>query len=163
MQNTEFSSYRWTTWHETSYFHGVKPIWWILNDHKVKLGHVLQIEVGRFPLTWFWIILLFAWNFTVIPEANTLSPSWWRLLNVLIVKQILLVSTIGNIGKTVMRICILIWGAGIRFNPFSPNIHIQILQTDLHTFPSRMCWENLFQDQSICFLVISLFSEYVFS
>ena len=24
------------------------------------------------------------------------------------------------------------------FNPLSPNIHIQILQTDLHTFPSRM-------------------------
>ena len=23
-------------------------------------------------------------------------------------------------------------------NPLSPNIHIQILQTDLHTFPSRI-------------------------
>ena len=26
--------------------------------------------------------------------------------------------------------------AHIAFNPLSPNIHIQILQTDLHTFPS---------------------------
>ena len=24
-----------------------------------------------------------------------------------------------------------------RFNPLSPNIHVQILQTDLYTFPSR--------------------------
>ena len=28
-------------------------------------------------------------------------------------------------------------------NPLSPNIHIQILQTDLYTFPSRRSWENL--------------------
>ena len=34
-------------------------------------------------------------------------------------------------------------------NPLSPNIHIQILQTDLHTFPSWMSWENLLKDQSI--------------
>ena len=25
------------------------------------------------------------------------------------------------------------------FNPLSPNIHIQILQTDLYTFSLRMC------------------------
>ena len=34
-------------------------------------------------------------------------------------------------------------------NPLSPNIHIQILQTDLYTFPWRMSWENLIKDQSI--------------
>ena len=28
-----------------------------------------------------------------------------------------------------------------RFNPLSPNIHIQTLQTDLHTFPKRMTFE----------------------
>ena len=28
-------------------------------------------------------------------------------------------------------------------NSFSPNIHIQILQTYLHTFPYRIRWENL--------------------
>ena len=32
-------------------------------------------------------------------------------------------------------------------NPSSPNIHIQILQTDLHTFPWRISWENLVKDQ----------------
>ena len=26
----------------------------------------------------------------------------------------------------------------LSFNPLSPNIHIQILQTDLYIFPSRM-------------------------
>ena len=26
----------------------------------------------------------------------------------------------------------------LRFNPLSLNIHIQILQTDLHTFPLRI-------------------------
>ena len=36
------------------------------------------------------------------------------------------------------------------FHPLSLNIHIQILQeTDLHTFPYRISWENLFKDQSI--------------
>ena len=35
-----------------------------------------------------------------------------------------------------------------RFNIFlSPNIHIQILQSDLHTFPWRISWENLVKDQ----------------
>ena len=41
-------------------------------------------------------------------------------------------------------------------NPLSPNIHIQILQTDLHTFPVRNCWENLIKDQGIFSLVIIL-------
>ena len=27
-------------------------------------------------------------------------------------------------------------------SPLSPNIHIQILQTDLHTFPLRISWEK---------------------
>ena len=34
-------------------------------------------------------------------------------------------------------------------NPLSPNIHLQILQTGLHRFPSRISWENLTKDQSI--------------
>ena len=36
-------------------------------------------------------------------------------------------------------------------NPLSPNINIQILQTDLHTFPLRISWENLITDQGILF------------
>ena len=39
-------------------------------------------------------------------------------------------------------------------NPLSPNIHIQILQTDLHTFPLRISWENLIKHQSIFSSVI---------
>ena len=35
------------------------------------------------------------------------------------------------------------------FSPLSPNIHIQILQTDLYTFPLRISYENLIKDQSI--------------
>ena len=46
---------------------------------------------------------------------------------------------------------------GLSLNPFSPNIHIQILQTDLYTFPYRMSKENLIKDESIFPLVISLF------
>ena len=42
------------------------------------------------------------------------------------------------------------------FNPLSPNIHIQILQTDLHIFPLRISWENLIKDQGIFALVIIL-------
>ena len=35
-------------------------------------------------------------------------------------------------------------------NPLSPiNIHIQILQTDLHTFPLRISLENLVKDQIV--------------
>ena len=44
----------------------------------------------------------------------------------------------------------------IKVDPLSPNIHIQILQTNLYTFPSRMSWENLIKDQSIFFLAIIL-------
>ena len=32
-------------------------------------------------------------------------------------------------------------------NPLSPNIHIQILQTDLYTFPYKISWEKLIKDQ----------------
>ena len=46
---------------------------------------------------------------------------------------------------------------GDLLNPLSPNIHIQILQTDLYTFPYRMSKENLIKDQSIFPLVIILF------
>ena len=42
----------------------------------------------------------------------------------------------------------------VRVNPLSPNIHIQILQTDLHTFPLRISWENLVKDQIIIFLFV---------
>ena len=50
-----------------------------------------------------------------------------------------------------------------RFNLLSPKIHIQILQTDLNTFPPRISWENLVKDQSIfsfltIFLVLITFS-----
>ena len=46
----------------------------------------------------------------------------------------------------------------LHFNPLSPNIHIQILQTDLHTFPWRISWENLVKDQiffSLCSFINS--------
>ena len=36
-------------------------------------------------------------------------------------------------------------------NPLSPNIHIQILQTDLHTSPLKISQENLIKDESIFF------------
>ena len=36
-----------------------------------------------------------------------------------------------------------------RVNPWSPNIHVQILQTDFYTFPSRRSLENLINDQGI--------------
>ena len=42
------------------------------------------------------------------------------------------------------------------FNPLSPNIHIQILQSDLYTFPSRMSCENSIKDQGIFPWVIIL-------
>ena len=40
---------------------------------------------------------------------------------------------------------------GDSINPLSPNIHIQILQTDLHTFSKRIGWENIkkIKNQSI--------------
>ena len=39
-------------------------------------------------------------------------------------------------------------------NPLSPSIHIQILQTDLHTFPLRISWENLIKRQGTFSFVI---------
>ena len=40
------------------------------------------------------------------------------------------------------------WPKAMRYNlnPLSPNIYMQNLQTDLHTFPSRISWENLLKD-----------------
>ena len=48
-------------------------------------------------------------------------------------------------------------------NSSSPNIHIQILQTGLYTFPLRISWENLLKDQSIFSLVIILLILITFS
>ena len=45
---------------------------------------------------------------------------------------------------------------GHPLNPLSPNIQVQILQSDLHTFPLRISWENLMKDQGIFSLVIIL-------
>ena len=43
----------------------------------------------------------------------------------------------------------------ISFNPLSPSIHIQILQTDLRAFPLRISWENLIKHQGIfSFMII---------
>jgi len=39
----------------------------------------------------------------------------------------------------------LIWN----LNPLSPNIYIQILKTDLHTYPLKISWENLIKDQRL--------------
>ena len=40
-------------------------------------------------------------------------------------------------------------------NPLSPSIHVQILQTDLHTFPLRINWENLIKHQGFfSFMII---------
>ena len=36
-----------------------------------------------------------------------------------------------------------LWGL---INPLSPNIHKEILQTDLYTFPYRISWEKLIKD-----------------
>ena len=41
-------------------------------------------------------------------------------------------------------------------NPLSPNIHIQILKTDLHTFSLRISGENLIKDHGISSMVIIL-------
>ena len=43
---------------------------------------------------------------------------------------------------------------GERVKILSPNIHKQILQTDLYTFLLRISWESLIKDQSIFSLVI---------
>ena len=50
-----------------------------------------------------------------------------------------------------------------KFNPLSPNIHIQILYTNTHTFPNIFSWENLIKDQSsfpkvIIFLILITFA-----
>ena len=45
---------------------------------------------------------------------------------------------------SVIKECMFKWGI---VNPLSPNIHTQILQTGLHTFPSRIIRENLLKDQ----------------
>ena len=45
----------------------------------------------------------------------------------------------------------------------SHNIHIQILQTDLHTFPYTNSWENLLKDQNILPEMIILFIVINFS
>ena len=42
------------------------------------------------------------------------------------------------------------------FVPLSPNIHIQLLLTDPHTFSYSISWENLLKDQSNFPLVIIL-------
>ena len=39
-------------------------------------------------------------------------------------------------------------------NPLSPSIHKQILQSDLHTFPLRISWENLIKHQDVFSFVI---------
>ena len=51
-----------------------------------------------------------------------------------------------------------LWNLGqmVFLNSLSPNIHIQILQTGLYTFPLRISWENLIKDQGIFSLMIIL-------
>ena len=46
---------------------------------------------------------------------------------------------------------------------YGPNIHLQILQTDLHTFPWRTSRENFIKDQSIFPWVIVLLILITFS
>ena len=45
-------------------------------------------------------------------------------------------------------------------NPLSTKIHIYILQTNLHTFPQRISWENMMKDLSIFFVVFILLIYY---
>ena len=47
---------------------------------------------------------------------------------------------------------------GILFNPLSTKIQVQIVQSDLHTFPLRISRENLTNDKGIFSLVIILLS-----
>ena len=42
------------------------------------------------------------------------------------------------------------------FIPLRTKIHKQTLQTDLHTFPKRISWENKTKNQSFCPLITSL-------
>ena len=50
------------------------------------------------------------------------------------------------------------WPKAMRYNlnPLSPNIYMQNLETDLHTFPSRISWENLLKDHGSFSLEIIL-------
>ena len=45
----------------------------------------------------------------------------------------------------------------LKFNPLSPSIHIQILQTDLHTFPLRIGRENLIKHKGVFSFMIFFF------
>ena len=47
-----------------------------------------------------------------------------------------------------LKIKITLCPGGFLLNLFSPNIHIQFLQTDPHIFPWRISWENLMKDHS---------------
>ena len=51
----------------------------------------------------------------------------------------------------------------LSLNPLSPDIHLQILHTDLYTFRSRISWVNLTKDQGIFVLVIILLILITFS
>ena len=48
-------------------------------------------------------------------------------------------------------------------NHLRPNIQIQILQTDLHIFPYRISWANLFVDQGFSHQVMILLTLTTFS
>ena len=48
-------------------------------------------------------------------------------------------------------------------DPWSPNIHLQILQTGLYTFPVRISSENLIKDQSIFSFVSIVLTLITFS
>ena len=54
---------------------------------------------------------------------------------------------------------LLLWPFGhtVFFNPLSPSIHIQILQTGLHTFRLRISWENLIKHQGIFSFVFTFY------
>ena len=66
------------------------------------------------------------------------------LLEVLIIT--LLTNHLQNLPECRCSLC--------KFNPLSPNIPIQTLQTDSHTFPLRISWETLINDLGIFSLVI---------
>ena len=46
-------------------------------------------------------------------------------------------------------------------NPLSPDIHLQILQTDLHKFPLKISWDQSIFPLVINFLVLITFSLYI--
>ena len=49
------------------------------------------------------------------------------------------------------------------FNPLSPNIHLEILRTDLYMFHWKTSWENLLKDQCVFLKVIILVILITFS